>query len=159
MARKKNNDSSRVIATNRKASYDYILEDKYEAGMVLEGWEVKSIRQGRVNLKESYIISKEGELFLIGAHVSPMASTSTHISAQPTRTRKLLLNRIEINRLIGAVERRGYTMVPMQMYWSNGRVKLLFALGKGKKQYDKRSAIKTRDIEREQQREHARFNR
>lgn len=157
MASNKPKVPDRVAATNRKASHDYILEDKYEAGIVLYGWEVKSIRQGRVNLKESYIVPQGGELYLVGAHVSPTKSVSTHVVAEPTRKRKLLLHRVEINRLIGAVERKGYSMVPMQMYWSRGKVKILFALGKGKKQYDKRSAIKTRDVERDQQREFARY--
>ncbi len=157
MASNKPKVPDRVAATNRKASHDYILEDKYEAGIVLYGWEVKSIRQGRVNLKESYIVPQGGELYLVGAHVSPTKSVSTHVVAEPTRKRKLLLHRVEINRLIGAVERKGYSMVPMQMYWSRGKVKILFALGKGKKQYDKRSAIKARDVERDQQREFARY--
>jgi len=157
MASNKPKVPDRVAATNRKASHDYILEDKYEAGIVLYGWEVKSIRQGRVNLKESYIVPQGGELYLVGAHVSPTKSVSTHVVAEPTRKRKLLLHRVEINRLVGAVERKGYSMVPMQMYWSRGKVKILFALGKGKKQYDKRSAIKARDVERDQQREFARY--
>ena len=157
MASNKPKVPDRVAATNRKASHDYILEDKYEAGIVLYGWEVKSIRQGRVNLKESYIVPQGGELYLVGAHVSPTKSVSTHVVAEPTRKRKLLLHRVEINRLIGAVERKGYSMVPMQMYWSRGKVKILFALGKGKKQYDKRSAVKARDVERDQQREFARY--
>lgn len=158
MASNKPKVPDRVAATNRKASHDYILEDKYEAGIVLYGWEVKSIRQGRVNLKESYIVPQGGELYLVGAHVSPTKSVSTHVVAEPTRKRKLLLHRVEINRLVGAVERKGYSMVPMQMYWSRGKVKVLFALGKGKKQYDKRSAIKTRDVERDQEREFARYH-
>ena len=157
MASNKPKVPDRVAATNRKASHDYILEDKYEAGIVLYGWEVKSIRQGRVNLKESYIVPQGGELYLVGAHVSPTKSVSSHVVAEPTRKRKLLLHRVEINRLIGAVERKGYSMVPMQMYWSRGKVKILFALAKGKKQYDKRSAIKARDVERDQQREFARY--
>lgn len=153
----KNTDSNRAIVTNRKASYEYFLEDKYEAGLVLNGWEVKSMRHNRVNLKESYIIVRGGELFLVGSHVSPLKTTSTHVSANPTRDRKLLLNRLEINRLIGAVERKGYSMIPMRLYWSNGKVKLLFALARGKKQYDKRASIKSRDIEREQARETIRY--
>lgn len=157
MASNKPKVPDRVATTNRKASHDYILEDKYEAGIVLYGWEVKSIRQGRVNLKESYIVPQGGELYLVGAHVSPTKSVSTHVVAEPTRKRKLLLHRVEINRLVGAVERKGYSMVPMQMYWSRGKVKVLFALGKGKKQYDKRSAIKARDVERDQEREFARY--
>ena len=146
-------DSSHIIATNRKASHDYFLEDRYEAGIVLSGWEVKSMRDNRANLKESYISAKGGELFLVGSHVSPGATTSTHDIVNPTRSRKLLLHRMEINRLIGAVERKGYSLIPTQLYWSNGKVKLAFALAKGKKQYDKRESIKARDIERDQARE------
>ena len=116
MARKKKaKDSGHIIATNRKASYEYHLEDRYEAGIVLNGWEVKSMRENRANLKESYITVREGELFLVGAHVSPGATTSTHVVANPTRSRKLLLHRLEINRLIGAVERKGYSMIPTQL--------------------------------------------
>lgn len=154
MARKKKaKDSGHIIATNRKASYEYHLEDRYEAGIVLNGWEVKSMRENRANLKESYITVRQGELFLVGAHVSPGTTTSTHVLANPTRSRKLLLHRLEINRLIGAVERKGYSMIPTQLYWSNGKVKLAFALARGKKQYDKRTAIKARDIERDQARD------
>ena len=154
MARKKKaKDSGHIIATNRKASYEYHLEDRYEAGIVLNGWEVKSMRENRANLKESYITVREGELFLVGAHVSPGTTTSTHVVANPTRSRKLLLHRLEINRLIGAVERKGYSMIPTQLYWSNGKVKLAFALARGKKQYDKRATIKARDIDRDQARD------
>lgn len=154
MARKKKaKDSGHIIATNRKASYEYHLEDRYEAGIVLNGWEVKSMRENRANLKESYITVREGELFLVGAHVSPGTTTSTHEVANPTRSRKLLLHRLEINRLIGAVERKGYSMIPTQLYWSNGKVKLAFALARGKKQYDKRATIKARDIDRDQARD------
>ena len=154
MARKKKaKDSGHIIATNRKASYEYHLEDRYEAGIVLNGWEVKSMRENRANLKESYITVREGELFLVGAHISPGTTTSTHEVANPTRSRKLLLHRLEINRLIGAVERKGYSMIPTQLYWSNGKVKLAFALARGKKQYDKRATIKARDIERDQARD------
>ena len=154
MARKskKTSDSS-TIATNRKASHDYFLEDKFEAGLVLSGWEVKSMRDNRANLKESYILPRGNELFLVGAHVSAVSTTSTHSSVNPTRQRKLLLHRSEINRLAVAVERKGYSMIPMRLYWRNGRVKLQFALAKGKKHHDKREAIKSRDIEREQARD------
>ena len=151
--KKKKSNLGNVIATNRKASYEYFLEDKFEAGIVLEGWEVKSIRNGRVNLKEGYVAAVEGELFLIGSHISPLPSASTHTICNPTRSRKLLLHKKEVNRLIGAVERKGYTMVPTHLYWKNSKVKLQFALGKGKKLHDKRTAIKQRDIERERQRE------
>ena len=151
--KKKKQDTGHIIATNRKASYEYHLEDRYEAGIVLKGWEVKSMRENRANLKESYITAKESELFLVGAHVSPCTSTSTHQTVNPTRSRKLLLHRIEINRLIGSVERKGYSIIPTQLYWSNGKVKLAFALAKGKKQYDKKATIKARDIERDQAQE------
>ncbi len=159
MARKKKKrDRSNVIASNRKARYEYFLEDKYEAGLVLEGWEVKSIRQHRVNLKESYITVRAGELFLVGSHVSPLATTSTHFRSNPTRERKLLLNRLEIYRLNKAVEQKGYSMIPVQLHWSNGRIKLLFALARGKKKHDKRAAIKAKDIERDQARDAHRYS-
>ncbi len=120
--------------------------------MVLEGWEVKSMRAGRVQLKESYVIIRNGELFLFGAHISPLTSTSTHNVADPTRMRKLLLNRREISHLIGSVEREGYTLVPVALYWKRGRAKLEIALAKGKKQHDKRSAIKEREWKRDKER-------
>ena len=152
MARKKKKvkHTGNIIATNRRASHDYFLEEKFEAGLVLYGWEVKCMRQGRVNIKESYVREKDGEIFLVGAHVAPLESISTHVVVNPSRSRKLLLHKSQINRLIGSVERKGYTLVPMSMYWSGGRAKLQFALGKGKKLYDKRAAIKQRDQERQQ---------
>lgn len=154
MARGKTNESvGTTIATNRKASHEYYLETKYEAGLVLSGWEVKSMRDNRANLKESYILARQGELFLVGAHVSASATTSTHETINPTRQRKLLLHRTEINRLIASVERKGYALIPMRLYWKQGRVKLQFALAKGKKMHDKRAAIKSRDVERDQARE------
>ncbi len=155
---KKKRKNEHAIATNRKASHDYHLEERYEAGLVLHGWEVKSMRANRANLKESYIVPTNGELFLVGAHISPGSTTSTHVSANPTRRRKLLMHRLEINRLIGAVERKGYSMIPTQLYWNDGKVKLEFALAKGKRQYDKRAAIKARDIERDRERDLSRFN-
>ena len=142
----------RVIVQNRKAWHDYFIEQRFEAGLALQGWEVKSLRAGRAQLKESYVIVQNGEIFLFGAHFSPLSSASTHVKPDPTRTRKLLLHRLEINRLIGAVERRGYALVPLSLYWKFGRSKLEFALAKGKKQYDKRAAIKERESEREQER-------
>ena len=157
--KKKNLNSNQIISTNRKASHDYQLEDRYEAGIVLNGWEVKSMRDSRANLKESYILARGGELYLVGSHVSPGSTTSTHVTVNPTRQRKLLLHRIEINRLIAAVERKGYSMIPTQLYWSNGKVKLQFALAKGKKQYDKRAAIKSQDIARDQAREASSYSR
>ena len=157
MNKKKKQNSSHNITTNRKASHDYHLEERYEAGIVLHGWEVKSMRANRANLKESYISPNGGELFLVGAHISPDATTSTHVTVNPTRSRKLLLHRVEINRLIGSVERKGYSLIPTRLYWSDGRVKLEFALAKGKKQYDKRAAIKARDIERDRDRDLSRL--
>ena len=140
------------IVENRKAFHDYFIEERYEAGLALEGWEVKSVRAGRANLKEAYVVVKNGEIMLIGAHVSPLATTSTHAHADPTRTRKLLLRRDEINRLIGKVERAGYTLTPLDLHYKNGRIKLAIGLAKGKKQHDKRQAIKEREWNREQQR-------
>ena len=141
-----------TIVENRKAFHDYFIEERFEAGIALEGWEVKSIRAGRANLKEAYVVVKGGELFLIGAHLSPLATASTHVHPDPTRTRRLLLHREEINRLIGKVERAGYTLTPLDLHFSKGRVKLAIGLAKGKKQHDKRAAIKEREWNREQQR-------
>ena len=140
------------IVENRKASHDYFIEQRFEAGIALEGWEVKAIREGRVQLKEAYVIVSGGEIFLVGAHVSPLPTASTHITPDPTRTRKLLLHGAEISRLIGAVERAGYTLVPLNMHYSRGRIKLEIGLAKGKKQHDKRAAEKEKDWRREQQR-------
>jgi len=144
--------SPNTIATNKKARFDFFIEEEFEAGLVLEGWEVKSMREGRVQLKESYVIIHQGELFLQGAHISPLTSTSTHVKADPVRRRKLLMKRIEISRLIGQVERAGYTLAPLSLYWSRGKAKLKIGLAKGKKQHDKRASIKERDWKREQQR-------
>lgn len=152
MAKRKTKSASNTIALNKKARHDYHIEEEFEAGLALEGWEVKSLRDGRGQLKESYVIVRLGELFLFGAHISPLTSASTHIHPDPTRTRKLLMNRTEIDRLIGAVERRGYTLVPLSLYWRSGRVKLKIALAKGKKLHDKRAAIKQREWERDKQR-------
>jgi len=151
MAKKKKTDSN-TIANNRKATYDYFIEEQFEAGMVLEGWEVKSLRDGRVQLKESYVTVEKGEIFLIGAHVSPLQQASSHINPNPTRRRKLLLNRKEINKLIGKVDRDGYTLAPLSMYWSKGRAKLKIALARGKKQHDKRQSIKEREWKRDKER-------
>ena len=140
------------IVENRKASHDYFIEQRFEAGIALEGWEVKAIREGRVQLKEAYVIVGGGEIFLVGAHVSPLPTASTHITPDPTRTRKLLLHGAEISRLIGSVERAGYTLVPLNMHYSRGRIKLEIGLAKGKKQHDKRAAEKEKDWRREQQR-------
>jgi SsrA-binding protein len=152
MGKKKQKAPSNTIAQNKKARYDYFIEDTYEAGMVLQGWEVKSLREGRAQLKESYVIVKNGEIFLLGSHISPLSTASTHIHPEPTRTRKLLLHSEEISKLIGAVERKGYTLVPVRMYWKHGLAKLQIGLAKGKKQHDKRATIKEREANREAQR-------
>ena len=141
-----------TIALNKKAGHDYLIEQRYEAGIVLEGWEVKSLRAGRIQLKEGYVKILRGEAFLIGAHISALTSASTHINADPVRSRKLLLKRSELNKLIGLTERAGYTLVPTAMYWKHGRAKLEIGLGKGKKQHDKRSSEKDRDWKREKER-------
>jgi SsrA-binding protein len=137
------------IAQNKKAFHDYFIEEKYEAGIVLEGWEVKAIRDGRVNLKESYVIIQRGEIYIIGCHITPMGTASTHIRPDATRTRKLLLHNEQIAKLIGQVERAGYTLVPLDMHYTRGRIKIEIGLAKGKKQYDKREAEKERDWQRE----------
>jgi len=152
MAKQKPKAPSNTIAVNRKARFDFQLEDEFEAGIALEGWEVKSLREGRANLKESYVIVKNSELYLLGAHFSPLPSASTHIDPDPRRTRKLLMHRDEIDRLIGKVDRQGYTLVPLNLYWKHGRAKLKIALAKGKKKYDKRAAIKEREWQRDKQR-------
>ena len=141
-----------TIASNKKARFDFFIEEDFEAGLALEGWEVKSMRAGRAQLKESYVIIKNGELYLFGAHISPLTSASTHVTADPVRSRKLLMKRYEINRLIGQVERAGYTIAPLALYWVRGRAKLKIGLAKGKKQHDKRASIKDRDWKREQHR-------
>jgi SsrA-binding protein len=140
------------IVENRKAFHDYFIEERFEAGIALEGWEVKAIRGGRAHLKEAYVIVKDAELMLIGAHISPLTTASTHVHPDPTRTRRLLMHREEINRLIGKVERAGYTLTPLDLHYSKGRVKLAVGLAKGKKQHDKRAAIREREWNREQQR-------
>jgi SsrA-binding protein len=140
------------IAENRKAFHDYFIEQRFEAGIALEGWEVKAIRERRVQLKEAYVIVHDGELYLIGCHVSPLPAASTHVTPDPTRTRKLLLHAEEIRRLIGAVERAGYTLIPLDMHYKHGRIKLEIGLAKGKKLHDKRQAVKEREWQREQQR-------
>jgi SsrA-binding protein len=139
------------IIENRKARFDYFIEERLEAGLVLEGWEVKAIRAGRAQIKEGYIYIKSGELFLIGTHISPLNSASTHVHPMATRTRKLLLKASEISKLIGKVERAGYTLVPLDFHFTGGRIKLALGLAKGKKQHDKRDAEKERDTKREVQ--------
>jgi SsrA-binding protein len=140
------------IVDNKKAYHDYFIEEKFEAGVALLGWEVKSVRAGRAQIKEAYVVVKDGEIVLIGAHITPLISASTHVNADATRTRKLLLHRNEINRLVGQVERAGYTLVPLNLHYTKGRIKLDVGLAKGKKQYDKRATIKEREWNREQQR-------
>ena len=140
------------IALNKRARFDYFIEGNLEAGMALEGWEVKSLRAGKAQITEGYVLLKNGEAWLIGAHFSPLKTTSTHVVADPTRTRKLLLHRKEIDRLLGAVERKGYTIVPLRLYWKDGRVKLEVGLAKGKQAHDKRATEKNRDWQREKAR-------
>lgn len=141
-----------TIVDNRKAYHDYFIEDRFEAGLVLQGWEVKAIRSGHVQLKESYIIVRDAEIWIIGMHISPLANISTHITPNPTRTRKLLLRAEEISKLIGRVEQRGYTLVPLNLHYRNGRIKLEFGLGRGKKQHDKRDVARDKDWQRERER-------
>ena len=140
------------IVQNKKAFHDYFVEEKFEAGMVLDGWEVKSIRDGRVQLKEAYVIIRNGELFLIGCHIGALPTASTHINPEPLRTRKLLLHAEEISKLVGKVERAGYTLIPLDLHFSKGRIKLQIGLAHGKKQHDKREAEKEREWDREKQR-------
>ncbi len=140
------------IVQNKKAFHDYFIEEKYEAGIVLEGWEVKAIRDNRTNIKEAYVIIQRGEIYLIGCHITPMGAASTHIRPDAIRTRKLLLHSEEISKLIGKVERSGYTLVPIDMHFKGGRIKIEIGLAKGKKQYDKRHAEKERDWERDKAR-------
>ena len=140
------------IVENRKAFHDYFIEERVEAGLALEGWEVKAIRAGRANLKEAYVVIKDGAIVLVGAHISPLAQASTHVHADPTRTRRLLMHRDEINRFIGRVERAGYTLVPLDLHFKRGMIKLEVGLAKGKKQHDKRATIREREWGREQQR-------
>lgn len=147
----KGNHSS-TIALNKKSRHDFQLEERMEAGLVLEGWEVKSLREGRAQIRDSYVLLKGGEAFLMGAHITPLATASTHIRPDPIRTRKLLLNRQELNKLIGAVERKGYSLIPTALYWKKGRAKLEIALARGKKLHDKRASEKDRDWQRQKQR-------
>jgi len=140
------------IVENRKAFHDYFIEERVEAGLALEGWEVKAIRAGRANLKEAYVVVKDGAVSLVGAHIAPLAQASTHVHADPTRTRRLLMHRDEINRFIGRVERAGYTLVPIDLHYKRGMIKLEVGLAKGKKQHDKRDSIREREWGREQQR-------
>jgi len=142
----------KLIAENRKARFDYFIEDRYEAGLVLQGWEVKAMRAGKAQLTESYVYVKNGEAFLYGAHITPLNTASTHVIAEPTRTRKLLLNRAELEQLKDVVERSGYTLVPLELYWKAGRAKIRIGVAKGKKQHDKRATEKDRDWQRDKAR-------
>jgi SsrA-binding protein len=151
MGKKKSKAPANTIAVNRIARHDYFIEDEIEVGIVLEGWEVKGLRSGNLQLKESYVMVKDGEIWLIGAHISPLNSASTHVKPNPTRTRKLLAHRGEIDRLVGMVERKGYTLVALSAYWSRGRAKLKLGIAKGKKAHDKRASIKDRDWKRDDQ--------
>jgi len=148
----KNDSNYNTIAINRKARFDYFIEEQFGTGIVLEGWEVKSLREGCAQLRESYVVVVRRELFLVGAHFSPLKYTSTHITANPTRDRKLLLNKKEIAKLIGATERKGYTIIALSLYWKKGKAKANIALVKGKKQYDKRQMIKQREWSRNKNR-------
>ena len=140
------------IAKNKKAAFNYLVEERFEAGLALKGWEVKSLRAGKAQLSEAYVTLREGEIWLFGAHVTPLSSASSHVEADPTRTRKLLMHRREIDRLTGLVERRGFTLVPLELYWNQGRAKLAVGLARGKRKRDKRAAEKDRDWARDKAR-------
>ncbi len=152
MAKKQAMDKN-VIALNKKARHDFHIEQTFEAGIMLQGWEVKSLRQGRAQLVDSYVILKRGEAWLLGTHITPLNSASTHIVPDSTRSRKLLLHKLELNRLIGYVERKGYTLVALKLYWKDNRVKVEIGLAKGKKSHDKRAALKEKEFERQKQRD------
>ena len=145
-------EAPRLIAENRRARYDYFIEERLEAGLVLQGWEVKSMRAGKAQVAEAYVYLKEGEAFLFGANITPLKTASTHLVPDPIRTRKLLLNKSELSRLVGSVERKGYTLVPLDLHWKDGRAKLEIGLAKGKKQHDKRATEKDRDWQRDKAR-------
>ena len=149
MAKPAKENPDALIAENRRARHEFFIEERFEAGISLAGWEVKAMRAGRAQLAESYVVVSGSEVYLIGAHVQPLNSASTHVITDPTRRRKLLLHRAEIDRLVGAVERSGYTLVPLELYWKAGRAKVRIGLAKGKKQHDKRASEKDRDWERD----------
>jgi SsrA-binding protein len=151
MTKKAEKTESR-IAENRKARFDFFIEDRLEAGIALQGWEVKSMRAGKAQLVDSYVIIRDGEAWMLGSHVTPLNTTSTHVTAEPKRLRKLLLNRREIDRLTGLVERKGYTLIALELYWNKNRVKVAIGLAKGKKQHDKRDTEKDRDWQRDKAR-------
>lgn len=148
---KKKNHSNR-IAENRKARFDYFIEETHEAGVALQGWEVKSLREGKVNITESYVMLKDNEAFIFGSHITPLIQASTHVVADPVRTRKLLLHRRELDRLMGQVDQKGYTLVVLSLYWKQGKIKAEIGLAKGKKLHDKRQTLKERDWDRDKQR-------
>lgn len=152
MSKNKEKDAAaeRLIAANKRARFEYFIEDSYEAGLALQGWEVKSLREGRAQIAEAYVVLKNGEAWLIGAHFTPLKQTCTHVLADATRTRKLLMHRKQLSTLIGKVERAGYTLAPLDLHWTKGRAKLQVGLAKGKKDHDKRDTIKERDWQREQ---------
>jgi SsrA-binding protein len=151
-AKNKSGSTSNTIVLNKKAKHDFFIEEKFEAGLALEGWEVKSLRAGRVQLRDSYVLLKDGEAFLLGALITPLPTASTHINPDPQRTRKLLLHRREIDKLIGAVERKGYTVIATAMYWKRGKAKVEIGLARGKQAHDKRQVEKDRDWQRQKQR-------
>ncbi|HZP65726.1 MAG TPA: SsrA-binding protein SmpB [Rudaea sp.] len=150
-SKEKNKSGDTTIALNKRARHEYHIDERYECGIALQGWEVKSLRAGRINFGDAYAIVRNGEIFLFGASIPPLISASTHVVAEDRRTRKLLLNRAEIDKLIGAVERKGYTLVPTAMYWKHNRVKVELGLAKGKQEHDKRATEKERDWNREKQ--------
>lgn len=152
MAKAEKNKKDPVIAVNKRARFDYHIDEHFEAGLVLEGWEVKSLRDGRINFGESYALLKDGEAWLFGAQITPLISASTHVVADKMRNRKLLLHKVELDRLIGAVERKGYTVIPLKLYWKGNRVKVDLGLAKGKKLHDKRETEKERDWQRDKAR-------
>ena len=152
MATKKKQDTSSRIADNKKAAYNYFFEERFEAGMVLEGWEVKSLREGKVQLTDGYVMIRDGEMFIVGCQINPLKSASTHINPDSVRTKKLLLHKEQIRRLIGKVEQKGYTLVPLNLHWKAGKVKCEIALAKGKAEHDKRDTIKDREGKREVER-------
>jgi SsrA-binding protein len=148
----KKDEKNATIAQNKKARFDYFIEERVEAGLALQGWEVKSLRAGKAQLVDAYVILREGEAWLLGSHLTPLNTASTHVDANPTRIRKLLLNRREIDRFTGLVERKGYTLIALELYWSKNRAKLAVGLAKGKKQHDKRATEKDRDWDRDKAR-------
>lgn len=152
MSKKKASPANAPVAQNKKARHDYFIEETIEAGLELQGWEVKALRAGRAQITESYVQLKDGEAFLLGAHISPLTSASTHINPEPTRRRKLLLHRGELDRLVGAVERKGYALVALNLHWRRGRMKVDIGLARGKKQHDKRASSKEKDWQRQKAR-------